>query len=697
MSDFIVSARKYRPVRFDEVVGQGHVSDTLKNALRQNRLAHAFLFCGPRGVGKTTCARILAKVLNCLDVSADYEPCNVCESCVSFNQAASFNIFELDGASNNKVDHMHQLMEQVRVPPQNGRKKVYIIDEVHMLSASAFNAFLKTLEEPPEYAVFILATTEKHKILPTILSRCQVYDFHRIGQTDMVAHLAEICTQEGITAEAEALHLVAEKADGALRDALSVFDRLVSSAPGDELNYAHAAGQLNVLDHGTFFTVVDALLREDAASLYLTFDEVLRHGFEPEPFLGGLAQHLRQLFVCKSPKTISLIEVSDALRTRYAEQAARCGMSFLVNALHLAGECDFRLRTAANKRLHVELYLVKMAYAARSVEAELAVPTGGPASLQQAPPPPGGPTTAGPTPSRTPGGNATGVPPGGATTGARTPSSESVLEGGGAKATGSSPQRARTTERSPGEAPQAGTVGEATPSPQGLPAGASQPGSAPTVPAPAPATAAPATAAPATAAPATAAPAIGAEPTSDPQGPAPAPARSPSAASPTPEKAPAHRAVSAQATAAVVPKAEIASIDFDDEDDDEPDDRVDVCDLTLEQLKAAWSNAADSQVQRIRSVMRRAELSFEGDVLLARVSSLLAQNMLRTEAESIRGIKADLRCPDLRINVEYDASLAPPEKPKEKAMGPKEQWQTMMAVNPEIDNLRLRLGLEYDE
>ncbi len=386
MSEFVVSARKYRPVRFDEVVGQQHVSQTLKNALRQNRLAHAFLFCGPRGVGKTTNARILAKVLNCLNVSEDYEPCNICANCVAFNQNASFNIFELDGASNNKVDHMHQLMEQVRVPPQSGRKKVYIIDEVHMLSQSAFNAFLKTLEEPPDYAIFILATTEKHKILPTILSRCQVYDFHRIKPADMVAHLEGICSEEGLTAEPEALHLIAEKADGALRDALSIFDRLVSSAAGTELTYAHAAEQLNVLDHSTFFEVVEAMLREDIAELYLQFDQVLSNGFEAEPFLAGLSKHLRQLFVCKSPTTLKLLEVSEALRQRYASQASKCDLAFLVNALNLAAECDFRIRMSTNKRLHVELYLVKMAFAQRTIQRDgIAVPgSTSPAVLAQA-------------------------------------------------------------------------------------------------------------------------------------------------------------------------------------------------------------------------------------------------------------------------------------------------------------------------
>lgn len=370
MSEFVVSARKYRPVRFDEVVGQEHVSLTLKNALKQGRLAHAFLFCGPRGVGKTTNARILAKVLNCLNVSDDFEPCNTCDNCLAFNQSASFNIFELDGASHNKVDHMHQLMEQVRIPPQSGRKKVYIIDEVHMLSQAAFNAFLKTLEEPPEYAVFILATTEKHKILPTILSRCQTYDFHRIKPEDMVAHLQTICQDQGITAEIEALHLVAEKADGALRDALSIFDRLVSSSQNNELTYTHAVKQLNVLDHSTYFSVVDALLREDAGQLYLLFDKVLNNGFEPEPFLEGLAKHIRQLFVCKSPDTTKLLIASDQVKEKYVDQASKASISFLINALNLAAECEFRLKSAANKRLHVEIYLIKMAYLQRTISKD---------------------------------------------------------------------------------------------------------------------------------------------------------------------------------------------------------------------------------------------------------------------------------------------------------------------------------------
>ena len=610
--EFVVSARKYRPVRFDEVVGQEHVSETLKNALRQNRLAHAFLFCGPRGVGKTTNARILAKVLNCLNVGEDYEPCNECANCVAFNQNASFNIFELDGASNNKVDHMHQLMEQVRVPPQSGRKKVYIIDEVHMLSQSAFNAFLKTLEEPPDYAVFILATTEKHKILPTILSRCQVYDFHRIKPSAMVAHLEGICAREGVAAEPEALHLIAEKADGALRDALSIFDRVVSSASAKtpdgrlDLSYAHAAEQLNVLDHATFFEVTDALMREDVHGLYLLLDGVLAAGFEPEPFLGGLARHLRQLFVCKSPQTLKLIDVSDALRARYAEQAAKAPLAFLVNALNLAAECEFRLRQSANKRLHVELYLVKMAYALRTVGREAIATPGGVPSAAAAAPAPAMPVLA--------------------------------------------------------EAPEKKSDGPSAVAPQPQPR--TPP---PTAPAPPPSAVA--------------------EPVTPP---AERPTQPAAAAKPAPAAKPAAAAKPAPAA--------LPSIAFDEDDDEgEPADAVDPADLTLERLRAAWEASGADQPQRIRSVMRRAALSYDPPQLTVRVGSALAQNTLRTEAVSIRDIKAELNCPALVITVELDAALAPKEPEKKKALGPREKYQALLDVNPEVDNLRRRFGLELDE
>lgn len=376
MSNFVVSARKYRPTRFDEVVGQQHVSLTLKNALHNNHLAHAFLFCGPRGVGKTTCARILAKVLNCQNVTEDHEPCGVCESCKSFSENASFNITELDAASNNSVEHIRALIEQVRFQPQQGKYKIFIIDEVHMLSQQAFNAFLKTLEEPPSYAIFILATTEKHKIIPTILSRCQIFDFRRIQVQDMVDHLQGICDTEDIHADPDALHIIGQKADGALRDALSIFDRIVSFS-GDEIKYEDVIENLNVLDYDYYFRVVDALLQEDRNQMLLIFDEILRKGFDPDLFMNGLAEHLRNVLVCKDLQTLSLLEVSGGLKERYEQQARLIPAQLLLTALNIANDCDLGYRLARNKRLHVEMALLKMTYINRAFqlsEAQVSAP-----------------------------------------------------------------------------------------------------------------------------------------------------------------------------------------------------------------------------------------------------------------------------------------------------------------------------------
>ncbi|HMQ91244.1 MAG TPA: DNA polymerase III subunit gamma/tau [Flavilitoribacter sp.] len=361
MSNFVVSARKFRPVRFDEVVGQEHISRTLKSALQTDHLAQAFLFCGPRGVGKTTCARILAKSLNCQNRTKDFEPCNECESCLAFNQNASFNITELDAASNNSVEHIRALTEQVRFQPQQGKYKIFIIDEVHMLSQAAFNAFLKTLEEPPPYAIFILATTEKHKIIPTILSRCQIFDFRRIQIPDAVAHLEGICKKEGITAEPGALHIIAQKADGALRDALSIFDRIVSFS-GKKITYQDVIENLNVLDYDYYFRIVDAILMEDVAQMLLTFDEILRKGFDAEVFINGLSEHLRNLLVCQDPDTAILLEVGESLTERYAKQALATPPSLVLSAINLSNECDLEYKMARNKRLHVELSLIKLAY-----------------------------------------------------------------------------------------------------------------------------------------------------------------------------------------------------------------------------------------------------------------------------------------------------------------------------------------------
>ncbi len=362
MENFVVSARKYRPVTFDSVVGQSHITTTLKNAIATNHLAQAFLFCGPRGVGKTTCARILAKTTNCLNLSDDIEPCGKCESCVSFQNNASINIHELDAASNNSVDDIRNLTDQVRYPPQTGRYKIYIIDEVHMLSQAAFNAFLKTLEEPPSYAIFILATTEKHKILPTILSRCQIFDFNRIQPKDISDHLASIAGKEGIKAEPEALELIAQKADGGLRDALSMFDLNVTFSKDQVLRYKEVLENLHILDYDYYFDIVQAFLESNLPRALVLFDEIIRKGFDGHLFIGGLMEHLRNLLVCKDPVTASLLQVSESARAKFAEQSQNTSLSFLLSALSITSQCDLQYKTARNQRLHVELCLMKLAH-----------------------------------------------------------------------------------------------------------------------------------------------------------------------------------------------------------------------------------------------------------------------------------------------------------------------------------------------
>ncbi|MGX5820813.1 DNA polymerase III subunit gamma/tau [Chitinophaga lutea] len=366
MENFIVSARKYRPQNFSTVVGQAHITTTLKNAIRNNQLAHAFLFCGPRGVGKTTCARILAKTINCENLQADGEACNECNSCRTFNEGSSFNIHELDAASNNSVDDIRTLVDQVRFAPQAGKYKIYIIDEVHMLSSSAFNAFLKTLEEPPSYAIFILATTEKHKILPTILSRCQIFDFRRITIQDTVDHLQEIVQKEHMTAEPDALHLIAQKTDGCMRDSLSTLDKIVSFT-GGQLTYQNTLEHLNILDYDYYFRVMEAVLAQDIAGALLIFDEILQKGFEGDNFLGGWAEFLRNLLVCKDDKVLHLMEVSANLRDRYRQLSGRVSAAYLVTALHLLNETEIGYRMARNKRLHVEMALIRLCYLQQAV------------------------------------------------------------------------------------------------------------------------------------------------------------------------------------------------------------------------------------------------------------------------------------------------------------------------------------------
>ena len=360
MENYIVSARKYRPSTFESVVGQRALTTTLKNAIATQKLAHAYLFCGPRGVGKTTCARIFAKTINCMTPTADGEACNQCESCVAFNEQRSYNIHELDAASNNSVDDIRQLVEQVRIPPQIGKYKVYIIDEVHMLSASAFNAFLKTLEEPPRHAIFILATTEKHKILPTILSRCQIYDFNWISVEDTVNHLSYVASKEGITAEPEALNVIAMKADGGMRDALSIFDQVVSFTGGN-ITYKSVIDNLNVLDYEYYFRLTDCFFENKVSDALLLFNDILNKGFDGSHFITGLSSHFRDLLVGKDPVTLPLLEVGASIRQRYQEQAQKCPLPFLYRAMKLCNECDLNYRISKNKRLLVELTLIQVA------------------------------------------------------------------------------------------------------------------------------------------------------------------------------------------------------------------------------------------------------------------------------------------------------------------------------------------------
>lgn len=361
MDNFVVSARKYRPVTFDSVVGQKAITSTLQNAIRTNTLAQAFLFCGPRGVGKTTCARIMAKTINCMNPTAEMEACDECESCRSFNNSNSFNIYELDAASNNSVDDIRNLVDQVRIPPQVGRYKVYIIDEVHMLSQAAFNAFLKTLEEPPAYAKFILATTEKHKIIPTILSRCQIFDFKRITVDDICKHLQNIAIKENIVAEEEALNIIAQKADGALRDALSIFDQMVSFS-GNNITYKDVIDNLNVLDYEYYFRVVDYILAKDTNSILLLLNDVVEKGFDIQHFIQGLSTHLRNILLGRDARLVDMMEVSRQLKMRYFEQAQKCSQYFVLKSLDLANQCDLNFKNSSNKRLHLEICLMKMCF-----------------------------------------------------------------------------------------------------------------------------------------------------------------------------------------------------------------------------------------------------------------------------------------------------------------------------------------------
>ncbi|MCQ2155392.1 MAG: DNA polymerase III subunit gamma/tau, partial [Bacteroidales bacterium] len=368
MTDYIVSARKYRPESFETLIGQDNIAKTLKNSIQRGQLAHAYLFCGPRGVGKTTTARIFAKMINCSDPSADGEPCGKCESCVSFAEGRSYCIFEMDAASNNSVEDIKDLIDKVRIPPQVGKYSVYIIDEVHMLSQQAFNAFLKTLEEPPEYAIFILATTEKHKILPTILSRCQTYDFNRITVDNIVRNLKDIAAKENIDIDDESLHVIALKADGAMRDALTIFDQTVAFC-GTKVNYADVIRNLNVLDYEYSFSLVNNFLGGDYASALRTFDEILAKGFNALHFISALSSHFRDLLVAKAGGVDSLLELAESLKQRYRQQASSCSEKFLYEALSLTTSCEQGYKAAVNPRLHIEFCLMKLCFLNRQADA----------------------------------------------------------------------------------------------------------------------------------------------------------------------------------------------------------------------------------------------------------------------------------------------------------------------------------------
>ena len=456
MSDFIVSARKYRPATFRSVVGQKHITSTLQNAIERGQLAHAYLFCGPRGVGKTTCARIFAKAINCLNPHGA-EACNECESCRSFNEGRSLNIHELDAASNNSVEDIRSLIEQVRIIPQVGRYSVFIIDEVHMLSAAAFNAFLKTLEEPPAHAIFILATTEKHKILPTILSRCQIYDFNRIRVEDSVEYLKYIASQEGITADEESLNLISQKADGGMRDALSMFDKAVSFC-GTTLDYRHVAQTLNVLDYDTYFNVTKMLLAGNYVEALVQFDEVLSKGFSGQTFMAGLNRHMRDLLMAKRPETLRLIEMTGTLLERYRAQAEACSVEFLFGAIALLTDLDGKIRQSSNQRLLVELGLMKIAGLGQKKNNDLISPgeyplpeltprpaTGPTATPQAGPAPQPGPQTAG----REAAINATAQDSASAAGSAATPQAGPAPRPAAAQATGNSPASTVHPHRKP--------------------------------------------------------------------------------------------------------------------------------------------------------------------------------------------------------------------------------------------------------
>ncbi|PHI19403.1 DNA polymerase III subunit gamma/tau [Lewinellaceae bacterium SD302] len=637
MSNFVVSARKYRPVRFDEVVGQQHVSQTLKNALQTDHLAHAFLFCGPRGVGKTTNARILAKVLNCEDRTEDFEPCNTCGSCDSFNNNASLNITELDAASNNSVEHIRALIEQVRFQPQQGQYKVFIIDEVHMLSQQAFNAFLKTLEEPPSYAIFILATTEKHKIIPTILSRCQIFDFKRIQVQDMVKHLEGICEEEGITADPDALHIIAQKADGALRDSLSIFDRITSFS-GKEITYEGVIENLNVLDYDYFFRATDMLLTEDRAGIMLLFDEVLRKGFDADLFINGLAGHLRNLLVCKEKATLDLLETGQRLRERYHQQSAITPVDMILTALNLINDCDLNYKMARNQRLHVEMTLLKLVSIRRAF------------SLTELP--------VGAVEKKTADLSAEAIAPSFSLP-PNAEISEPIVPGGRPAPPEATPEVTEVAAKEAVSPPQNIAAG---PIPQSAGTEEQSPEST--------------------------------TPTTSPS--AEELAKTTSTATTTAATASSPLAMPGLSLGAVDPAAMLEQ--FKAETSSSPDIEIELPELTPEALQEHWATFQNGHAAAtLREMMKLARPELRDDEVIVKVGSQRTASMLRADDSLIKYLRDQFKRPNLSMRQEEDASMNDIKPTIKKRLTAKDKYLAMRAKNPALDDLRKRFDLRPEE
>ncbi len=636
---YVVSARKYRPARFDEVVGQQHVSQTLKKALQTDHLAHAFLFCGPRGVGKTTCARILAKVINCQNVTADFEPCGTCNSCQSFRENASFNIMELDAASNNSVDHIRTLVEQVRFQPQQGKYKIFIIDEVHMLSQAAFNAFLKTLEEPPPYAIFILATTEKHKIIPTILSRCQIFDFKRIQVMDVVDHLQGICKAEGIEAEEEALHIIGQKADGALRDALSIFDRIVSFS-GNKITYEDVITNLNVLDYDYYFRFTDALLTSNLQQILLIFNDITRNGFEGDLFVNGLAEHLRNLLVCKDKETLKLLEVSESLKERYHQQSAIAPTSFVLTALNIANDCDINYKMARNKNLHVQMALIKMCYISQAVQLAVSPQAEGSGQEKK-------------TPDLT---TATAKP---ASNGAvKANITAPTAEKASLPTEVSPPQEEKTTIKEP-VVPKSEPLDVQTPPP--APADEEPSGQ-------------------------------NMEATAEPDPKTPPPVKN----EPSPGAMPGKLSLRKSKSSVVPTLKSLESLHEEvTEDEETATDRE--AKLTQDDLEQAWQSYIEgSEKESVKTMLKGAEVTIAGQEVTVVVGSALAESTIRQERSLMDYLRESLHAPMLAMKIKLDPSRSNAIPAKPKKLTDSEKYWRMKTINPLVDEVRKRFDLKLE-